>query len=99
METKQEVFDEAMYHIKSPDVFMDLSKRYVTATDGNPDCPYCHGTKKHTNSYGRFNGRQRITHSMRFAEYNLVTMTSGQPALIQPINYCPMCGRRLTNGD
>lgn len=69
--------------------------RYAAATDGDPQCPYCHRTKHHANEYAKINDRQRITHSNRLGVNILATREPGQPTILQVIHFCPMCGRKL----
>ena len=74
----------------------------VKLDSGDPDCPYCHKSGRHTNMYGLIPTNkpyyQRISRSVRAGQTLLYTaVRSTGFAVATPINFCPMCGRNLSN--
>ncbi|WP_179395040.1 hypothetical protein [Lacticaseibacillus absianus] len=103
-ETKQEVFEEVLAAYEEdekqrveewggiPD-YEDYRARYAAATDGDPDCPYCHGRQdwQEVADGSRFKLSKAVLNGQR-----LLTVRRGEEAAFVPINFCPMCGRKLT---
>ncbi|KRM54804.1 hypothetical protein [Lacticaseibacillus sharpeae] len=66
----------------------DMRALYDAATDGDPDCPYCHDDD---NWIADSDGWKRLYVNPSGA----VEMWNFSELII--IHYCPMCGRHLTN--
>jgi hypothetical protein len=87
-ETKQEVFNEVMHNWLGFENAKSYRDRYERATDGDPDCPYCHDNDEWLADNG---GWKRL----RIGDNGVVEMWDFRARI--KINYCPICGRRLSN--
>ena len=104
-ETKQDVFDEVLDAFdeavsEQPGALHPTNQvicyadRYAAASDGDTDCPYCHGLR---NLMDTSNGVISIDGST-LDEQQMWDYYNDEPSdtvRSVPIKYCPICGRRL----
>ena len=63
------------------------------------DCPYCHGMKRIRDSLIYETRRDILSLHGNSLEYTLVLPNHKTYEAQAYIEYCPMCGRYLLNGD
>lgn len=101
-ETKQDVFDEAVAALeyarqqKDGEGSGNYRARYVAASDGDSECPYCHGditkTLMNTNSGTLSIDGATLEESQMWDYYR--DEPSDRVRSV-PIRFCPMCRRSL----
>lgn len=104
-ETKQDVFNAAVekavgmtlvagYTSYGDKCFKDMQKRYAAASDGETDCPYCHGLRNlMSTGDGVLSIDGETLEEQQMWDYYHDEPSDNVRAV--PINYCPICGRRL----